>query len=531
MKEKLKRLPKSAVWYLLFAVFMIIVISLKANYYLDEIYSYGLANGVNDGIDMEITYNFKYEPGESVYYDYMRVQDGERFAWRNVWKNQKNDVHPPLYYFVLHTICSLFPNTFSRWYAGGINIVCALFVLFLLRKLISLLTDEGYIRELLSFTFIMLTGVLHQAANFRMYLMGMLFVTLFTFLFVRQVGKKQQHSFYMAVFITAVCGALTHYYVTLYIVFASIVYGICLLSEKRLRETLLYTLTMAGAAAVSLLIFPPMIEHMFFGYRGAEAVANLAKNSSYAENLKGFFEFLDQQMFGKILGILLAVLLVLALLRFAGRFFQVSSLMGQEKLVFGFRKYDRIRYCIVLLPCFFYYIVVSKITFAVADRYISPIYAVLFAGLLCMVYRLLRYALQGKSFLMMTAFVTAALILGSHQAFAWEYLFLESRQTLVPVEEHSKYDCVCVFDEDETYLLYPEYAEFSLYKSVTFVTTADLKENGIQRWITSDGIVVSFFLREKDAKKYLKRIKRETGFENVQKLGTFGFDNTYFLGK
>ena len=531
MKEKWKHLPKSAVWYLLFAALMIIVISLKSNYYIDEIYSYGLANGVNDGIDMEIKYGCKYEPGESVYYDYMRVQNGERFAYKNVWKNQKNDVHPPLYYAVLHTICSFFPNTFSRWYAGIINIVCALSVLFVLRKLISQLTDEGYIREILSFTFIMLTGVLHQAANFRMYLMGMLFVTLLTFLFVRQVGRRQELSFYFAVGVTAVCGALTHYYVTLYIVFVSVVYGICLLAEKRFREIIWYTITMSCAAAVSLLVFPSMIEHMFFGYRGAEAVENLAKNSQYAENLKGFFDFLDQQMFGKILGILLAVLLVLSLLRFAGRFFQISTLPGEEKLVFGFQKYEIMRYSIVLVPCFFYYIVVSKITFAVADRYISPIYAVLFAGVLCISFRILQYALHGKTFLIVTALVISVLILGSHQAFAWEYLFLESRQTLVPVKEHRGYDCVCVFDEDETYLLYPEFTEFSLYKSVTFVTTADLKENGMQRWITSDGIVVSFFLRERDVKKHLKRIKRETGFHNIQKLGTFGFDNTYFLSK
>ncbi len=65
----------------------------------------------------------EYESTYDIFYNnYFAVKKNERFDYRKVWKNQKNDVHPPIYYILLHTICSFFPGKFSWWYAGSINI-------------------------------------------------------------------------------------------------------------------------------------------------------------------------------------------------------------------------------------------------------------------------------------------------------------------------------------------------------------------------------------------------------------------------
>jgi len=104
MLEKVKKIPKSAILYLVLAIFMILAVSMKVNYYIDEIYTYGLSNYNGNGIDMEIEYDKTYTPGTSVYDDYMKVQNGQRFDYVNVWRNQTNDVHPPLYYALIHTI-------------------------------------------------------------------------------------------------------------------------------------------------------------------------------------------------------------------------------------------------------------------------------------------------------------------------------------------------------------------------------------------------------------------------------------------
>lgn len=240
MKEKIKAIPKSIFLYFIFALLMMITISLKTNYYIDEVYSYGLSNDTGEGIDIEIEYNKTYTPGALAFIDYVAVQNGERFDYSSVWQNQKNDVHPPLYYAVLHTISSVFPNKFSRWFAGIINIVSALLVLFVLRRMILLLTDSKYILNILSVSFIFMTGMLLAAAYFRMYLMAMLWVTLLTYWFMRQVDKKQNFKFYGLIYCVTVAGALTHYYVIVYTVLISCVYGVYLLWNKRIKETLLF---------------------------------------------------------------------------------------------------------------------------------------------------------------------------------------------------------------------------------------------------------------------------------------------------
>ena len=110
---------------LFFYVFALIVfcfdIMLKQNYHVDDIYSLGLANN-RGNIYIDIEDGHKYEPADEPYINYMTVDKNQRFDYGNVWKNQGADVHPVLYYILVHTICSLFPNTISKWYLGIISV-------------------------------------------------------------------------------------------------------------------------------------------------------------------------------------------------------------------------------------------------------------------------------------------------------------------------------------------------------------------------------------------------------------------------
>jgi len=75
-----------------------------------------------------------------------------------------------LLYF-LHTLCSFFPEKFSKWYAGIINIFFALLTLYILRKLVLNLTKNKEISNIVSFVFILSPGILSAISFFRMYIM------------------------------------------------------------------------------------------------------------------------------------------------------------------------------------------------------------------------------------------------------------------------------------------------------------------------------------------------------------------------
>ena len=92
---------------ILFIVAMCIVISYKANYFVDEFFTYEKAN-----YSASISYHMKkktgdlyfpiedgkiYYPGGKALMDYVVVQPEHRFDYANVWKNEAKAVHPPFH--------------------------------------------------------------------------------------------------------------------------------------------------------------------------------------------------------------------------------------------------------------------------------------------------------------------------------------------------------------------------------------------------------------------------------------------------
>jgi len=71
------------------------------------------------------------------YQEYLAVSKSNTFNYASVYYNQRGDVHPPFYYILLHTVCSVFPETFSKWYGLGINFLFLLMTQGLLYHMIK----------------------------------------------------------------------------------------------------------------------------------------------------------------------------------------------------------------------------------------------------------------------------------------------------------------------------------------------------------------------------------------------------------
>ena len=78
----------------------------KQGYFVDELWSYGLANSY---YHPDVGWNGALQKGwvtGNYFHDYLRVLPDQRFAYGSVIYNQVYDYHPPLFYMVLHTISS-----------------------------------------------------------------------------------------------------------------------------------------------------------------------------------------------------------------------------------------------------------------------------------------------------------------------------------------------------------------------------------------------------------------------------------------
>ncbi len=253
---------------------------------------------------MDFKEGYTYMPTEQVYLDCVAANESERFNFRNVWKNQTDDVHPPFYYLLLHMICSLNAGKFSVWYAAAINIFFAVMTLYILRKLLYLFVKDIAFIDFCSIVFSLSAGILQNVSFFRMYVMAMFWVTLMAYLLIQAFGEGFSWKRWTQIGFTAIAGALTHYYCIIYLSASCLILGICLIIGKRWKDIAALMAYMLCAAAVSIAIFPAMLNHMFFGYRGTQSIDNLTQTTSMEqwERIKNFYGFLNTQMLGKIGG-------------------------------------------------------------------------------------------------------------------------------------------------------------------------------------------------------------------------------------
>ena len=108
--------------------------------------------------------------------------------------------------------------------------------------------------NLLSFVYVFLSGVVLPTGFLRMYIMAMFWITLFSYLFVKEIGNERSGwKFYASIFVTSVAGALTHYYCIVFTVGISVVYGGCLLAGRRWKDVYKFCGTMFAAGGISYL--------------------------------------------------------------------------------------------------------------------------------------------------------------------------------------------------------------------------------------------------------------------------------------
>ena len=97
---------------------------------MDEAYSYGLMNYNKLSIVDNEDFLNKWHTKE-YYLDYLEINKNEIFNLKPIWENQKNDVHPPLYYLLLR-FCMRFTNGHVSVWPGIILNIIILIISFIM---------------------------------------------------------------------------------------------------------------------------------------------------------------------------------------------------------------------------------------------------------------------------------------------------------------------------------------------------------------------------------------------------------------
>lgn len=241
----------------LFQVLMLFYVGTqKKEYHIDEIYSYILSNSY----DADKISNADWMWGEwiegSAFDEFITVQEGERFAYQNVYHNNSTDCHPPLYYWILHSVCSFFPNQFSQWFGLGLNIV----LYAVATVLIYLISTELIKSDVMRFLPLVLYGFSKFAVDtvvfIRMYMLLELFALLFIHLHVRMFKYGITAKRLVLVWLTIFLGAMTQYYAIILSFWGVLLFSCYLLKKKDIKQMLIYGFGSLVSVILMLFCYP-----------------------------------------------------------------------------------------------------------------------------------------------------------------------------------------------------------------------------------------------------------------------------------
>lgn len=404
----------------------------KNGYNVDELYTYGLSNSYFDPF-IDVTENTQLS--NEYIQNYFTVQEEEKFAYDSVYDNQSRDVHPPLYYFLFHTVSSFLPNVFSKWIGISLNIVFFILAWIILYKLAKLILKDKYLALAVPLTWGLSAGAISSVVFIRMYVLMTVFVLLTTYLHARTIKTQVFRSRdLLAILLTTFLGVMTHYYFVIFAFFISAGYFFYLLVQKKLKFLLSYVVTMSLSLVLSVLFYPAMLTHIFSGYRGTEAVSSITNSTSSIslifDNFSAYYTILNQAVFNGILSYLLiavgVVLIVVARKKFLLKF-QINEWKTQKKTLESLEESDKtslILLVIFTISAVMYVFIIAQVAPYKADRYVFPIFPLVLLVFVYLIKNSLFYFIKSRKLqLAVIALFTIISLIGTYANNTVNYLY------------------------------------------------------------------------------------------------------------
>ena len=295
MEQRERKYTKPAVCLLLIlsVVFSAALFSTRTQPHVDEVWSYMLSNkfdgpflyahaaGVGEESDPDVPFILTETESYLAYFDHwhdgdyyknaLTVQPDERFSYAEVYHNQTLDVHPPLYYFLLHTICSFFPDRFSWWFAFGLNLAFyagSVLLLFAVGKALKMTDLQSVLAAAL---WALSAAGTDNVVFLRMYMM-LTFLTLASvYLHIRLINDFRR--IYVAgIFLLNIAAFLTQYYAYIFAFFLTAFTVLFLLTRREFRRAVLYGLTVLASVGAAVAAFPAVFKHLFSSVYSSTAV-------------------------------------------------------------------------------------------------------------------------------------------------------------------------------------------------------------------------------------------------------------------
>ncbi len=487
----------------------------KVNYHIDELLTYSLSNSTSY---IDLSPGEKYESYGQFQERFLTTTDETNFDYKNVWRNQANDVHPPFYYVIIHTISSFIPDVFSKYIGIAVNIFFNALIIFLLYKFSLLITNNKNIAYITSLFWAINPGVISDMMFIRMYVMTMFFCLLISYIHIKHINKVTtvNYKFYLSLFLVSVAGALTHYYFLVFTFFICALFVFLLVYRKRFKELFIYIGTYILTITSVVVIFPSVYNHIFGGgSRGEESIENFTNADGYLQSAKGFWKIISNNLFGGYLLFLVTVISITCITLWLRRKRNSKAILEHQSIL---------KILFMLIACTLYFLLISNIAVYQSERYLQPIFPILILAIVPLLFQVVKlFFSKNISMLIVCTLLIIICINGYTKTTSFEYLKLDSEESIKIAEQYSDKNSIFIYDK--VWKIPTNYVELSHYKSVTFYNIKDL--DSLYQNTNYDEFVV--YIHSNDESIIKSIVEKFPKIEQYKKLNNYGYSHVYYL--
>lgn len=444
----------------------------------DGIFTYTLANNPYAYVFIDSEYKYFPENNGWINAHVLResyvVEDYDRFNFSAVYFHQRLDIHPLAYYFLVHTICSIFYGTYSSFWSMIVNFifVCAADVLII--KFFRKIYHETYY-AVVAFVSLFLLLIMQQLYILsRMYMMlgfCCLWYLYIHYELIVNCPEKWKKGQLVQLIACIILGTQTHYYFYVFAVPLTIFVMVYLFFKHEIYKLLNYIYSGVLGIAVSWIIFPWVIWHIFLN--------QMQKHTTIQpwtiDKIKSYIEFLNQKLFngrGSLAIMVIAVIMILGTI----------GTKDKEK--------EKSKQRTFFIMTFFNTVIFSLIIYTLDGNvwyYSTPLYlsfVLLFSvGIIHLIRRIIKN--RDKEWLIILPSVLCViLILSVSSTLDFVDRYLEESEIDVvyrkTASEHKGFDCIFVEKEQDNlfsdnFLVLGDYDEFKK------ISIEEFKRNGIRK--------------------------------------------------
>ncbi len=427
--------------------------------------------------------------------DEFSVKKGEGFSYGLVKLVQSWDVHPPLYYWIFHTICSLTPGLFSKW-SGLIANLIAFCISFRLLYLITKELEAPMLVQLLVLAFF---GMNPQTISCNMLIRMYAWLTTAVFacalIHIRFIKKeafsagsskddakdiKKLIAVWAPIVLVSYLGFLTQYfYLYFWVGIGAFTFLWLAFSRFDFKKAFIYAGANVLALGLAIITYPSCISHIFGGYRGADAAGGLLDLAGTWMRMSFFIGLLNDFVFGKCLLIIITLILMGTMYLNLRRSRDVAT--GKRQ------KYQSPRPEIIglLVATAVYFILTAKTALlvgAASNRYEMPIYGLIIFFIIWDVY-IVFYRIESfgkdnkKRSLVMVMAVFFAILIVKGLAIDGNVLFLykEDPEKIAYAADHKDQVAVVMFNPATPQNVWRLTDELLMYDRVFYMNEENLE--------------------------------------------------------